>query len=143
MDKRYRTSAHSRYTIYYHLVFCPKYRRKIFKDFDIETKVKEAIRTMSVYHEWLIEELEADEDHIHVCLSAPPRYSPSQIVNLLKTWTYNHVYRSHPELQSHLWGGKMWAEGYYVSTVSDRATKEEIKRYIRNQKRKYDQLKLL
>lgn len=143
MDKRYRTSAHARYTIFYHLVFCPKYRRKIFRDFDIEGTVKEAIKTMSAYHDWLIEELEADQDHIHIHLSAPPRYSPSAIVNLIKTWTYKHVYRSHPELKTHLWGGKMWAEGYYVSTVSDRATREEINRYIRNQKKKQHQLKLL
>jgi REP element-mobilizing transposase RayT len=46
-------------------------------------------------------------------------------------------------LKEYLWGGKMWATGYYVSTVSDRATKEEIKKYIRNQKRKLNQLKLL
>ena len=143
MEKRYRTSAHARYTIYYHLVFCPKYRRKIFKDFDIDDHIKTAIRTMANYHDWLIEELETDQDHLHVHLSAPPRYSPAMIVRLLKNWTYKHVYRTHPELKSHLWGGKMWAEGYYVSTVSDRATREEINRYIRNQKRQYNQLKLL
>ena len=142
MENRYRTSAHSRYTIYYHLVFCPKYRRKIFKDFDIDNEVKEVIKNMAKYHDWIIEELETDEDHVHLCLSAPPRYSPSKIVNLLKTWTYKHVYRTHPELKEYLWGGKMWATGYYVSTVSDRGTKEEIKKYIRNQKRKQNQLKL-
>ena len=143
MEKRYRTSAHSRYTIFYHLVFCPKYRRKIFKDFDIDEDVKEAVKTMAIYHDWLVEEIETDQDHLHIGLSAPPRYSPADIVNLIKAWTYKHVYRTHPELKEYLWGGKMWAEGYYVSTVSDRTTKEEIKRYIRQQKAKQNQLKLI
>jgi putative transposase len=98
---------------------------------------------MAKYHDWIVEELETDQDHVHICLSAPPRYSPSKIVNLLKTWTYKHVYRTHPELKEYLWGGKMWAEGYYISTVSDSATKEEIKNYIRQQKRKQKQLKLI
>lgn len=98
---------------------------------------------MAKYHDWIIEEMETDEDHLHVCVSAPPRYSPAKIVNLIKTWTYKHVYREHPELKIFLWGGKMWRQGYFVSTVSDRATKEEIRRYIRNQKRKQNQLKLL
>ncbi len=142
MEKRYRTSAHSRYTIFYHLVLCPKYRRKIFKDFDINEDVRKSLITMSKYHDWLIEELETDEDHLHLCLSAPPRYSPAKVVNLIKTWTYKYVYRTHPELKTYLWGGKMWATGYYVSTVSDRTTKEEIKKYIRQQKRKQSQLKL-
>lgn len=143
MENRYRTSAHSRYNISYHIAFCPKYRRKIFKNFNIDNDLKEAVRTMAPYHDWIIEELETDEDHLHVCVSAPPRYSPAKIVNLLKTWTYKHVYRKHPELKIFLWGGKMWQQGYFVSTVSDRATKEELRRYIRNQKRKQNQLKLI
>ena len=143
MENTYRTSAHSRYNISYHIVFCPKYRRKIFKDFDIDREVMEAVKTMAKYHDWLIEELETDEDHLHSCISAPPRYSPAKIVNLLKTWTYKYVYRIHPELKQYLWGGKMWATGYFVSTVSDRATKEEIRKYIRSQKRKQNQLKLI
>ncbi len=112
-EKRYRTSAHSRYTIYYHLVFCPKYRRKIFQEIEIDKNVKEAIQEMAKYHDWVIEELETDIDHLHIFLSTPPRYSPAQIVKLIKTWTYNHIYDNHPEIKKYLWGAKMWCEGYY------------------------------
>ena len=139
---RYRTSAHSRYTINYHIVFCPKYRRKIFSDFDIEEDLKQAIVQLSQCHDWMIEELEMDEDHLHLCVSAPPRYSPANIVKLLKTWTYKQVYAQHPEIREYLWGGKMWCQGYYISTVSDQITKKEIKEYIRQQKRHQQQLNL-
>jgi len=63
---------------------------------------------MAKYHDWIIEELETDIDHIHIFLSALPRYSPSQIVKLIKIWTYNHIYDNYPEIKKYLWGGKMW-----------------------------------
>lgn len=141
-EKRYRTSAHARYTIYYHIVFCPKYRQKIFKELRIDKQTKEAIQQMAGYHDWMIEELETDIDHLHIFLSAPPRYSPAKIVNLIKSWTYRHIYDQYPEIKNYLWGGKMWCEGYYISTISDRTTKDEIGRYVRQQKAHSKQLKL-
>lgn len=92
------------------------------------------------HHEWLIEALEMDRDHVHVFLSAPPRYAPAQIVKLIKTWTYKHVYRQIPKIKEYLWGGKMWANGYYVSTISDQSTKEEIRRYVQRQKQRSEAL---
>lgn len=131
---RYRTAAHTRYTIFYHLVILPKYRRGIFKHQDIEQATKSALRELAFYHEWVIEEMESETDHIHFFLSAPPRYSPSEIVRLIKTWTYQEVYRKFPKIKQYLWGGKMWANGFYVSTVSDSTTKDEIRKYVREQK---------
>lgn len=117
MQNRYRTSRHSRFTIYYHLAFCPKYRRKIFQEMDIDKAVKETIKQISIYHDWIIEEVETDKDHLHIFLSAPPRYAPAEIVKLIKTWTYTNVYKKYPKIKEYLWGGKMWCEGYYISTV--------------------------
>jgi len=97
---------------------------------------------MAPFHDWLVKELEADEDHVHILLSAPPRHSPSQIVKLIKSWTQRKVFFEHPEVKQYLWGGKLWAQGYYVSTISDNTTKIEIQKYIRNQKRKLKQLKI-
>ncbi len=130
------------YSIYYHLVFCPKYRRKVLTG-ALEERLKDIVREMAPFHDWIIEEIEADSDHIHTCLSAPPRYSPSEIVRLIKTWTQKHIFKEFPKVREYLWGGKMWCEGYFVSTVHDSTTKEEIKRYIRNQKKVTSQLPLL
>ncbi len=137
---RVRASAHARYTIYYHIVILPKYRRDIFKEQDIDQSTKYALRELALYHEWIIDELESDQDHIHIFLSAPPSYAPSEIVRLIKTWTYQEVYRRFPKIKQYLWGGKMWATGFYVSTVSDNTTKDEIRKYVREQKSKFDKL---
>ncbi len=101
---------------------------------ELEDATKESLRELAYHHDWIVEELEADKDHIHIFLSAPPRYSPSDIVKLIKSWTYHHVYRKYPKIKQYLWGGNMWANGFYVSTVSDNTTKDEIARYVRNQK---------
>jgi putative transposase len=140
VNNRYRTAAHTRYTIYYHIVIVPRYRRDIFKIEEIDMATKEALRGLARYHEWIIEEMESDQDHLHTFLSAPPRYSPSDIVQLMKTWTYHNVYRRYPKIREYLWGGKMWANGFYVSTISDNATREEIRQYVREQREKSEEL---
>lgn len=137
-----RKGAHLTYSIYYHIVFIPKYRREIFEEKGIDGRVKEAIQRMAPFHDWEIEEMETDEDHIHIFISAPPRFSPAKIVRLIKTWTYRHVYRQTPEIKSYLWGGKMWCEGYFVSTVNDTTTKDQIRKYVKEQKEKMRQLGL-
>lgn len=110
---------------------------------ELEDRLKDCIQDMAPFHEWEIEEMEADKDHIHICLSAPPRFAPSEIVRLIKTWTHKHIFKEFPKVREYLWGGKLWCEGYFVSTVHDSTTKEEIKRYIRNQKKIISQLPLL
>ena len=140
---RYRTAAHTRYTIFYHFVFLPKYRRKVLAAPEVDKELKETIRKMAPFHEWVIEELETDRDHIHLFLSAPPRYSPSQIVKLIKTWTEKKLFEKYPKkVKQYLWGEKFWCRGFYASTVSDRTTKDEIKRYIREQKEHWKQIGL-
>jgi putative transposase len=140
---RYRSGAHTRYSIFYHIVFLPKYRRKVLTDEDIDKELKETIKKMAYVHEWGIVEMETDRDHIHVFLSAPPRYSPSEIVKLIKTWTQRRLFEKFPKaVKRYLWGGKFWCRGYYVSTVNDKTTREEIRKYVRNQKKKERQLKL-
>lgn len=112
-------------------------------DARIDERLKEVVLTMAPHHEWIIKELETDQDHLHVLLSAPPRYSPSEIVKLMKTWTQRKIFLEYRRVREKLWGGKLWAQGFYVSTISDNTTKLEIEKYIKNQKRKDKQLTLL
>lgn len=134
-------SAHSKYSIFYHLVFCSKYRRKVLTG-RIEDKLKEIVKEMAPFHDWIISEINCDTDHLHTFLSAPPRFSPSEIVRLIKTWTQKQIFKEFPKIREYLLGGKLWCEGYYVSTVNDRTTAMEIKRYIREQKTQLKQLVL-
>jgi len=120
-----------------------RFRQKVLTDRRIEKELKATIHKMAPYHDWVIQEMEADRDHVHVMLSAPPRQSPAQVVKLIKTWTQKILFEKYPkEVKQRLWGGKFWTRGYYVSTVSDSTTKAEIARYIRNQKKQLKQIGL-
>jgi putative transposase len=125
------------------MVFLPKYRQKVLTDVEIDKELKAVIREMAPFHDWVIREMETDRDHIHILLSAPPRYSPSEVVKLIKTWTQKKLFEKYPKkVKQYLWGGKFWCQGFYVSTVSDRTTEGEIRRYIRGQKEELKQLGL-
>lgn len=109
----------------------------------IDEEVKAVVRKMAPYHDWIVVEMETDKDHIHIMLSSPPRYSPAQIVKLIKTWTQKEIFRKYPkEVKQYLWGGRFWGQGFYVSTVSDNTTKAEIEKYIKNQKKNLKQIGL-
>ena len=111
---------------------------------DIDNELKATIKNMAPFHDWIISGMETDKDHIHILLSAPPRYSPSQIVKLIKTWTQKQLFKKYPkQVKQYLWGGRFWATGYYVSTVHDNATKNEIKKYIKRQRKEFNQLRLV
>jgi len=79
------------------------------------------------------------EDHVHVCLSVPPRYSPAEVMKRIKGNSSERIFREFPELKKRYWGQHFWARGYFVSTVG--ADEETIKKYIKEQKKTANQLK--
>jgi len=133
--------AHTKYSLFYHFVFCIKYRRKVLTN-QVEERLKEMIKDMATFYRWQIEELEGYKDHIHLFLSAPPKYSPAKIVNLIKSWTRNQIFKEYPKLKQYLWGSSFWSDSYFVSTVNDNTTRDQIKRYIQQQKDYQKQLSL-
>jgi len=94
--------------------------------------VNEIIREIAERYGFDIISLATDGNHIHVFISAPPRYSPSQIVNILKSISARQIFQQFPKVKKRLWGGEFWGDGYYVGTIGDGATTEIIKRYIAN-----------
>lgn len=87
--------------------------------------------------------IKSREDHVHLFLSAPPRYSPARVVQILKSIAARELFRRFPQLRRNLWGGQLWEDGYFVRSVGDEVTAEVIRRYIRYQKSSRDiQLRL-
>ena len=80
-------------------------------------------------------------DHVHIFCSFPPRYSPrppraiSQVVGRLKSLSARAVFKKFPWVKRKLWGGELWEDGYFVSTVGDKVTAEVIRQYIRRHKK--------
>ena len=135
--------AHTKWNCKYHIVFAPKYRRKV-----IYGKIKEDIgrmlRQLCEYKGIEILEAEACPDHIHMLISVPPKYSIAQIMGYLKGKSSLMIFEKYANLKYKYGNRHSWCRGYYVDTVGK--NKKAIAEYIRNQlKEDYDedQMKLV
>lgn len=125
-----KRTSHAVYDTKYHLVWTPKYRKWILRG-DIRTKVEEIFQEIAGNHDFEIDTLEVAQDHVHIFLSFPPRYSISRVVGMLKSISASVIFREHPEVKRELWGGEFWEDGYFVRTVGDKVTAEVIRKYIK------------
>ena len=122
--------AHCKWECQYHIVFIPKYRRKKLYGM-VKDDVREIIRTLCGYKKVEIIAGAVCEDHVHLCVSIPPKLSISDFVGYLKGKSALMIFDKHPELGSK-WDRSFWARGYYVSTIGN-VNEETVKEYIRRQ----------
>ena len=80
---------------------------------------------------------------MHVLMHAAPRYSPSRVMQVVKSITARQMFKRFPEIKEELWGGELWSDGGYIGTVGEGANAEIIRKYIQKQGRKGDQLRLI
>jgi len=98
---------------------------------EIKARLKEILIELC---EWLdvdIIEGAIASDHVHMYLSVPPKYSPAQVMKILKGKSSEYLRRDFPELRKKYWGMHIWARGYFVSTVG--VDREVIRRYVKEQ----------
>ena len=120
------------YDLKYHLVWVPKYRKMILQG-DLAKRIREVFAEIAERYEFEIDTMEVKEDHVHLFLSAPPRYSPAGVVQIIKSISAKVVFKEFPEIKKQLWGGEFWSDGYFVRSVGDKVTSEVIRRYIKYQ----------
>ncbi len=100
---------------------------------ELAKKLKMTFQEISERYEFEIDTMEVKDDHVHLFLSAPPRYSPARVVQVIKSISAKMVFRQFPEVKKQLWGGEYWSDGYFVRSVGDKVTSEVIRRYIKYQ----------
>ena len=127
-----RRSSHAVYDTTYHLVWCPKYRKKIFEDKEIQERAKQLIEEISEEYGMEIEEMEVAKDHVHILISFPPKYSIGQVVRTIKSISARELFREFPRIKKKLWAGQLWEDGYFARTVGDRMTRQIIDKYIKH-----------
>ena len=128
--------SHSKWLCKYHIVFTPKYRRKIIY-YQLRKDIQKIIKDLCKWKGIEIVEGHMMSDHVHLLLSIPPKYSISQIMGYLKGKSAMMIFERHSNLKYKFGNRHFWAEGYYVSTVGlNTAT---IQKYIREQE-KEDQI---
>ena len=125
-----RTSV---YNIGYHMVWSVKYRRNILTGY-IEQSLKEILFATAIEKDFLIKEIEVMPNHVHVFVSAKPKYAPSYIFKMLKGISARRIFLKHPEIKEKLWKGHLWNPSTYIETIGH-ISQETVKKYIQNQKR--------
>jgi putative transposase len=122
--------AHTVWECKYHLVWIPKYRRKVIYG-QLRSDIGAVLRRLCDYKGIEIVEATACIDHIHMCVSIPQKYSVSNIVGYLKGKSAIHVFEAHSRVRRNFRGHKFWARGYYVSTVG--LDEARVRKYIKEQ----------
>ena len=125
--------AHTKWVCKYHIVFTPKYRRKIIYN-QYRTDLKDVFKQLCAYKGVEIIEGHLMADHVHLLVSIPPKISVSSFMGYLKGKSALMMFDRHANLKYKFGNRHFWAEGYYVSTVGfNEAT---VKKYIQEQERK-------
>ena len=128
MDKN--SLAHTRWECKYHIVFAPKFRRKIIYN-QIREDVGRILRELCDRKGVEIIEAEACPDHIHMFVRIPPKYSVSEIMGYLKGKSSLMIFEKHANLKYKYGNRHFWCRGYYVDTVGKNTA--AIKKYVQNQ----------
>ena len=132
MSAKVNGLAHTKWTCKYHIVFTPKYRRKIIYN-QYRESLKEILKNLCKYKGIEIIEGHMMPDHVHLLLSIPPKYSVLQIMRYLKGKSALIMFDKHANLKYKFGNRHFWAEGYYVSTVG--LNEATIKKYIQEQEK--------
>ena len=109
--------AHSKWNCKYHIVFAPKYRRKVFFE-DRRLEIREILRTLCAWKGVEIIEGEICPDHVHLLLSIPPKYSISSFMGYLKGKSATMIYQKWGNMKFAYRNREFWCKGYYVDTVT-------------------------
>src|SRR5882724_3689793 len=120
------------YNCHYHVVFCPKYRRKVLVN-GIDERLKVLIQEAVERWEQEFVQVEVMPDHVHLLVGCDPQFGIHRLVKYLKGSTSHQLRLEFPELKQKL--PSLWTNSYFVSTVGG-VTLETVKRYVENQKGK-------
>jgi putative transposase len=123
-----RFSAHGAYHHQYHVVWIPKYRKKILKG-DLRGYLEKGLLTIQQFHpDVVIEKFSIQVDHVPLIMVIPPKYAVSAIIGKLKANTSREVRTRFPWLKKIYWRNEFWSVGFFSSTVG--INEDVIKRYV-------------
>jgi REP element-mobilizing transposase RayT len=132
MGSRYIHKQHNVSVLVYHLVCSAKYRRVVM-DEQVDEVLKKACLEIEKRWEIYFLEIGIDGDHAHFLVQSVPAYSPTKIVQTLKSITAKEVFAHLPAVKSQLWGGEFWGKGYFINTVGQHTSEKVIAEYVKRQ----------
>ena len=138
-----RSVSHSRWECQFHVVFIPKYRKKVLFG-QIRQDLGDVMHELARQKDSRIVEGHLMSDHVHMLIEIPPKHAVAKVIGFIKGKSAIYIARRSAERKRNFAGHKFWARGYFVSTVGRDEAK--IREYIRHQEsedRRVDQLGLL
>lgn len=129
-DSRYARNAGAVFSLKYHLVWCPKYRRPVLVD-RVEGRLKELVLEIAHNRDMIVHALEVMPDHVHAFLETDPRWAPADIAGRFKAVTSRVLREEFPGLRSRL--PTLWSRSYFIGSVGA-VSEATIRRYIEAQK---------
>jgi len=133
----YKSLSHSVWDCKYHVVFIPKYRRKVIYG-ELRRELGKVFRTLARQKECEVEEGHLMPDHVHMLISIPPKHPVSKVVGYIKGKSAIHIARVYFDRKRNFVGQHFWARGYFVSTVG--RDESAIRDYIRKQEKEDQRL---
>jgi putative transposase len=136
-----RRTKHAVCDLKYHLVWLSKYRKHILSG-EVSGYSKEVFQQIAEEYELRIDTMEVLEDHVHIFIEVPPRYSPAQVTQIMKSVSARELFKKFPKLRKQLWAGEFWSEGYFIRSAGDKGTADIIRKYIEYQTHEENSLQL-
>lgn len=130
IDMKYKNNLNVVYSCKYHVVWCPKYRRKVLVD-KVAIRLKELVQSICIERNFDLIEMEVMPDHVHLLIEVDPQFGIHKAVKLIKGTASRVLRQEFPWLRSRI--PSLWTNSYFVSTVGG-APLSVIKQYIENQK---------
>jgi putative transposase len=125
------------------MVFVVKYRKHMLLQKVPLEFFKNVLMGIGERYWFKFDAIGVEEDHFHIVVGAAPRNSPSNIMGIIKSISAKNIFKDYPEIKEFLWGGNFWGAGGHIDTVSEFGGLEIIRKYVREQGRNEEQLKLL
>ncbi len=138
---RLQRGWHCVYDMHYHLVFTVKYRRALLTP-EVVSELTRISLAIEERHEFQIEMLGTDKNHVHLLCAAHPKLAAGEIVRIYKSITARELFKALPSLRKELWGGAFWTSSYFAATVGQFGGYESVKRYVQEQGQSPEDLNL-
>ncbi|MEG5058866.1 IS200/IS605 family transposase [Microcoleus sp. A2-C5] len=130
MSIKYKSNKNIVYSCKYHIVWCPKYRRKVLIE-GVETRLKEILLDVATEFKSELIEMEVMPDHVHLLVECDPQFGIAKLIRYMKGRSSRYLRQEFPWLKSRL--PTLWTNSYFISTVGG-APISVVKQYIENQK---------
>lgn len=130
LAKRYTSNSHCVFNLGYHIVFCPKYRRKVLVN-GVDERLKILLHQKADELGITLENMEVMPDHVHLFIRSKPTYAIHFVINQLKGYSSICLRNEFPWLRSRL--PSLWTRSYFVESVGH-ISEKTVRRYIENQK---------